>query len=79
LTTPLIKTTDGKASEWTVRQALTHALNLLNDPDREITRCVIVLGHVDGGESDTSLVVRTESAYETAGMLAEALGVVTNR
>lgn len=69
---------DGKASEWTPRQALMHALNLLNNSDHEITRCVIVLGHIDEeDESDTALVVATKNAYETVGMLSTALGAAT--
>ncbi len=67
-------TTGGKASEWTPREALLHALNLLNDPNRKISRCVIVLGDIDSeDESDTFCVVCTKNAYETVGMLATAL------
>lgn len=69
----------GKASEWTPLEALLHALNLLNDPDRKITRCIVVLGHIDEeDESDTSCVVCTKNAYETSGMMASALRATTD-
>lgn len=64
----------GKASGWTPRQAIMHALTRLDDDTAPVTRVLIIIGHIDDeDESETSMICATKNAYETMGMLVTAM------
>lgn len=67
------RNTDGKASDWTPREALMHALVLLGD-EPDISRVVIILASVDEEEEATTHIVNcTKNALETRGVVASAM------
>ncbi len=68
----------GKASAWTPRQAIMHALTKLDDDNEPVTRVLIIIGHIDDeDESETSMICATKNAYETMGMLVSAMKAET--
>ncbi len=69
------KTGEGSGATWTVREALAHALNTLNQ-DETITRCVILLGSVENDTHETVVINASKNTYEALGMLVDAQGII---
>lgn len=63
----------GSARDWTVRDALIHALRLVDSGEFQANRCAIVLAIVkDDGVCETQSIFKSDTYFERIGILEEA-------